>query len=131
MDYADIPEKGNCFPAAFHLAEEHIRSCPDIEPLLRIVHAEVDCQHREDVPAHGHAYVTIEHPHLDPRFPKLATAHDSSLGREIVMPLQVYEDIGNIGEINNKHVYTYEEVLKNLLKHGHYGPWDLETSTGL
>jgi hypothetical protein len=56
---------------------------------------------------------------------------DTSNGRCCVLPKQVYYGIGKIDQINNLHVYTADEVIEKLLYLRTYGPWDLETSTGL
>jgi hypothetical protein len=34
-------------------------------------------------------------------------------------------------EVGNWHEYTMKEAARLMLETGVYGPWDLETSTGL
>ena len=65
---------------------------------------------------------------------------DVSNGRNIRMPKEVYYLLGRIGspetarfgiEAGNLHKYTWEEAREKILQHEHWGPWDLETETGL
>jgi hypothetical protein len=56
---------------------------------------------------------------------------DQSNGRDLRLPRMFYYAMGQIEDIGNYHEYTPEEVLENLRKYKHYGPWDLKTSSGL
>ena len=47
---------------------------------------------------------------------------DASTKPVTVMPKKIYYALGKIKESENV-VYTLEETQKNILKHGHYGPW--------
>jgi len=133
-DSPDIPEearKGDCYEAAFRFMGTVIQEgATDDMPQhvidsMRLVHAEVMGQGRLDGVKFGHAYVVATLPH------GLDFAYDYSNGQSISIPLGMYEKIGDIDRINNRHTYTYEEACKQMLRHMHYGPWDLETSTGL
>ena len=39
--------------------------------------------------------------------------------------------LGQIDYIGNTIEYTWEEARKNILEHEHWGPWGLETESGL
>ena len=47
------------------------------------------------------------------------------------MPRDAYEALGKINEIGNFREYEWKEVRRKMVEYEHYGPWDLETSTGL
>ena len=47
------------------------------------------------------------------------------------MPAPVYYALGRIEYLDNIHEYDYDEMLRRALEYEHYGPWDLQTSTGL
>ena len=57
------------------------------------------------------------------------TVIDKSNGRNLKMPRAFYYALGRIGD--NVHVYKPEEFSKKINQYGHWGPWDLRTSTGL
>lgn len=124
---------GDCFEAAAHFAWtlSSMSKASGVVfhdgDLIHIVHAEVDCRHRPDVPPHGHAYVTVR----SGKYPDFAMAFDLSNGQKVMLPVATYERLGHIDEIGNVHRYTLEEANRKMLEHGHYGPWDLVTSTGL
>ena len=48
-----------------------------------------------------------------------------------MLPREAYESMGKIDEIGNYHEYAWRDARKMMIEHEHYGPWDLETSTGL
>lgn len=56
---------------------------------------------------------------------------DMSNGRDLKLPRFIYYAIGGIEEIDNYYEYTQQEAAKKMLEFGHYGPWDLKTSSGL
>lgn len=87
-----------------------------------VVHAEVMGQGPLEGTSFGHAFV------IDTASD---TVIDQSNGRDIRLPRMIYYAIGAIEEIGNYHEYTPEEVMENLIKYKHYGPWDLKTSSGL
>lgn len=55
--------------------------------------------------------------------PTIEIALDKSNGKELEIPAPVYY---LIGKINSEEVkkYNKEEIRKNILKHGHWGPWE-------
>ena len=87
---------------------------------LRLVHAEVAGQGPLAGVTFGHAWV------LDGD-----TVIDRSNGRDVVMPRQLYYALGHVDEIANEYVYSWSETRDKLREFEHYGPWDLETATGL
>jgi hypothetical protein len=110
---------GDCYEAAvqFVMSECMFGDCPYI-----IVHAEVAGQGPLDGVQYGHAYVVDT---------TTDTVIDRSNGGNIRMPRAVYEAIGNIKRIDNFFEYEWREAKRNLVLYRHYGPWDLETSSGL
>ena len=112
--------QGECYEAAVNFVMEQCLfggSCP-----FSIVHAEVAGQGPLEGINFGHAYV------VDARSD---TVIDRSNGRNVTMPREAYEALGGIKEINNYHEYDWRTARKMMVSHEHYGPWDLETSTGL
>jgi len=87
---------------------------------LILVHGEVAGQGPLEGVNFGHAWV------LDGN-----TVIDNSNGRNLRMPKSAYYALGKIDEINNFHEYDVETARHMLLRFKTYGPWDLETSTGL
>jgi len=57
------------------------------------------------------------------------TVIDTSNGRHLVLPRAVYYKVGGIG--SNVYRYTVAEARAKLVSTRVYGPWDLQTSTGL
>jgi hypothetical protein len=53
---------------------------------------------------------------------------DVSNGRHLRIPKPVYYAMGKVG--SNVHRYSFEEFREKISEHGHWGPWDLRTSTG-
>ena len=60
-----------------------------------------------------------------------STVIDKSNGRDLAMPMQVYYAVGQIDRIDNVIEYPWEEARTKILDYGHWGPWDLETESGL
>jgi hypothetical protein len=87
---------------------------------LRLVHGEVTGQGPLEGVNYGHAWVEDGN-----------TVIDMSNGRAVRMPKAAYYALGNIEANDNMHKYTASEFRRNVLKHEHWGPWDLRTSTGL
>ena len=111
---------GDCYEAAVNFIMSKCMfgpSCP-----FSIVHAEVAGQGPLEGTSFGHAYV------VDTRN---GVAIDTSNGRNVMLPRQAYEAMGKIDDIGNYHEYTWREARKKMIDYEHYGPWDLETSTGL
>lgn len=114
-------DAGDCYTAACqHMLALHAQGLSD-EFIL--VHGEVIGQGPLDGIRHGHAWLV----HVESDM-----VVDTSNGRRIELPAEVYERIGRHDETGrNRHEYTHAQMIKKMLASGHYGPWDLKTSTGL
>lgn len=109
--------KGNCYQAAADLLLFlGIKQSTDG---YFLVHGEVTGQGKVAGVRFGHAWVEDDQ-----------TVYDYSNGRNIKMPKILYYAIGNIDE-RKVYKYTRDEAIDKMVKSGHYGPWDLVTSTGL
>lgn len=116
---------GDCYEAAgrYMLDNCHRKN-------LILVHAEVTGQGRIDGVKYGHAFI------LDGN-----TVIDVSNGNNIRMEKMVYFLLGKIGQYDlktkdvdtskaNMHTYTCDQFREKISRHEHWGPWDLQTSTG-
>ncbi|MEO2157784.1 MAG: hypothetical protein ABGX31_00440, partial [bacterium] len=56
---------------------------------------------------------------------------DKSNGRDMQLPAVVYYAVGQIDYLDNVVKYPWSEARKKILDYEHWGPWDLETSSGL
>jgi hypothetical protein len=122
---------GDCYEAAAKYMMEYgtlggsLLRLPGEEgnPDLILIHGEVTGQGPIAGVKYGHAWV--EDGDL---------VIDTSNGRNLRMPKVLYYALAQIDHRpahQNIHRYTAEEARKLLVKHGHYGPWDLKTSSGL
>lgn len=110
-----------CYEANFKLLRTLKReSPPQFMSEVRLVHAE--CRDDIEGTRFGHAYVTVV------ALNGMVIAHDYSNGRKRCLPVEDYEALGGITEV---HRYTYEEAATRAAETGHFGPWDLKTSSGL
>ena len=110
---------GDCYEAAGqHMMKECTFGNDDCDLIL--VHGEVMGQGAIAGIPFGHAWV------LDS-----GTVIDKSNGRDLSIPMQVYYAIGQIDRIDNVIEYSWEEARTKILDYGHWGPWDLETESGL
>ena len=51
---------------------------------------------------------------------------DNSNGRNVVIRKEQYYPLGGVVEEAGAYAtYNKEDTMINMLKHGHYGPWDL------
>ena len=108
---------GDCYEAAGkYIMDKCLFAGPNCDLIL--VHAEVTGQGPIQGLKHGHAFV------LDGD-----TVIDRSNGRDVRLPKQVYYNLGNIGD--NLHEYTFKEFRRKVTEYRHWGPWDLETESGL
>ena len=105
---------GDCYEAAGRYIMDNFDS------QLQLVHGEVSGQGAMEGTTFGHAWV------LDGD-----TVIDKSNGRDLRVPKVVYYALGGIDRIDNLHVYSREQALDRMLKHKHFGPWDLKTRSGL
>lgn len=112
---------GNCYESAVSfMLEHHLRGDA---ARYRLVHAEIVGQGPLEGVRYGHAWVVdvVE-----------GVAIDNSNGNSIRWPVAVYESVARVAEAgNNKHEYEWAAVREKLLEYGHYGPWDLVSSSGL
>lgn len=114
-----MAQLGDCYEAAINFIMSKCMfgpSCP-----YKVIHAEVAGQGPLDGISFGHAYV------VDTRN---NTAIDTSNGKNVMLPRPDYEAMGKIDEIGNYHEYDWRTARKMMIEHEHYGPWELETSTG-
>jgi len=99
---------------------------------LVLVHGEVSGQGSLEGVRYGHAWVEDGD-----------TVIDQSNGRDLRVPKVFYYTLGQISSETfddegyspmggqNVHKYTWEEAREKIIESEHWGPWDLETSTGL
>jgi hypothetical protein len=111
---------GDCYEAAgrFMMLKGMLAKDPT---RYRLVHAEVAGQGGLEGVTYGHGFVVDT---------EAQTVIDKSNGRDLELPVLLYYTLGKIDEIGNIHEYTYSEMAKKITRHGHWGPWDLETSSG-
>ena len=110
---------GDCYEAAGRYIMDQCMLGRDDCGLV-LVHGEVAGQGSLQGITYGHAWV------LDN-----GTVIDKSNGRDLHMPQAFYYAIGGINNIGNVHEYTWDEARKYILQYEHWGPWDLETTSGL
>lgn len=116
----DMEALGDCYAAAGRFIMG--KSFTEEEDRYILVHAEVAGQGALDGTNFGHAFVIDTLQDL---------VIDKSNGGNTILPARLYYRIGQIGEINNFYEYTYDEAARKMSEFKHFGPWDLETSTGL
>ena len=109
---------GDCYEASGKYIMDECMFGDDCNLLL--VHGEVAGQGALEGFTYGHAWV------LDGDL-----VIDRSNGRFLEMPKQLYYTLGQIDHIDNMHVYPWKEARKKILEFEHWGPWDLETGSGL
>ena len=108
------PATGDCYEAAGRYIMDNY------DPNLRLVHGEVAGQGPLEGTTFGHAWI------LDGDM-----VIDRSNGRDIRVPKVVYYAMGAVDQINNVHEYTQKQALQQMVRHEHFGPWDLKTRSGL
>jgi len=110
---------GDCYEAAvnFVMAECSFGDADDCD--FTIVHGEVAGQGPLEGYTFGHAWVL-----------KDGMVIDRSNGRDVQMPKKLYYALGQIDRINNVWEYPWRQARNMILNYEHYGPWDLETSSG-
>ena len=125
---------GDCYEAA---GKYMVENCMVADCNLVLVHGEVAGQGPLEGVTYGHAWVEDG-----------GTVIDKSNGRDIQMSKVLYYTLGNIAGIDmskwgqpeagmdvftggNLHKYTWEDAREKILNYEHWGPWDLETESGL
>jgi len=122
-----VPEGfGDCYFAAAKLMEALKDSGENMEK-YRLVHGEATML---DGTKFGHAWVE----RTDPESVMVLDSTDS-IESTNELPKEIYYNIMQIytamSHNSNTHSYTYEEMNEKLVSHKHFGPWDLQTETGL
>ena len=122
-----MKKTGDCYEAAAKIIIAHLSPlAPNplgerklSKPIL--VHAEVSGQGPLEGVRYGHAWVENGQ-----------TVFDYSNGGSLRMPKSLYYRIGEDQIVEPKYyTYTPEEARRMLLRFKTYGPWELETETGL
>jgi hypothetical protein len=103
---------GDCFEAAAKLLLEVGSDA------LKLVHGEVTGQGPIEGLRYGHAWVEAGDWVLD-----------HSNGKELCVPREVYYRVGEIAD--NRHEYDLKTARHLMMETGHFGPWDLQTESGL
>ena len=111
--------KGNCYEAAGQHMMLKCQFSGDCSDFI-LVHGEVMGQGDLAGVTFGHAWVESN-----------GNVIDKSNGRNLNVPTQLYYAIGNIDSIGNVIKYSWDEARQKILEFEHWGPWDLETSSGL
>ena len=109
---------GDCFEAngKFFMSEALFGA----DSSMRLVHGEVTGQGALEGVNYGHCWIEDG-----------GSVIDVSNGRNIKMSKDDYYERGSIATNNNMHKYGPRDFQKKILKHEHWGPWNLKTSTGL
>ena len=107
---------GDCYEAAGkHMFENCAAGCD-----LTLVHGEVAGQGALEGMTYGHAWV------LDG-----GTVIDRSNGRNLQLPQAIYYALGQIDQIGNIVQYSWPDAREKIVEYEHWGPWELETESGL
>ncbi len=108
---------GDCYEAAGkYMMDNCMFGCSN----MILVHGEVMGQGALAGTTFGHAWVLNG-----------GTVVDMSNGRNLQLPQEVYYALGQVDRIGNIYEYTWEEARQLIVDFEHWGPWDLETSSGL
>ena len=116
MSWMHILKAGQCYSLAF----QHMLDNPDD----KLVHAEVTGTGGSvgKGTKYGHAFIL--------KAPTFEVVYD--VCQKTPMPKEFYYRLGSSQEGEpHEYIYTLEEMVKKSLEHGHYGPWDLQTTSGL
>ena len=89
-------------------------------PNLRLVHGEVMGQGELQGISYGHCWCEDGGEVLD-----------FSNGRDIKIDKRVYYALGQIDRLSNIHIYDQPTFSEMISTHGHCGPGELKTKTGL
>ena len=109
---------GDCYQAAGRYMMDRCLVNDDCDLIL--VHGEVAGQGPLEGLTLGHAWV------LD-----RGMVIDKANGKDLQVPQPLYYAIGQIDLIGNTIEYTWDEARKKITEYKHWGPWDLETESGL
>ena len=123
MSWMDILKAGQCYS----LAVEYMfggNEIPTSSTDDKLVHAEVTGQSGSSVEGtkYGHAFIL--------KAPSFEEVYD--VCQKVTLPKDFYYRMGNIQEGEpHEYIYTFNEMMEKLTEHMHYGPWDLQTTSGL
>ncbi len=109
---------GDCYRAAGQYMMDNCISSKDCNLIL--VHGEVAGQGSLDGMTFGHAWIVDKEMVID-----------RSNGRNIQLPQPIYYALGHINDIGNIHEYSWAEAHQYMMTYEHWGPWELETESGL
>jgi hypothetical protein len=112
----DLNSGGDCYEANGRYFMDNTYRDSD----LRLVHGEVMGQGELQGISYGHCWCE-----------KGDEVLDFSNGREIRIEKRIYYLLGRIYRLDNTHVYDLESFNENIEEFQHWGPWELETKTGL
>ena len=112
---SEASDNGDCFEVAAN-ARGGFKRGGDVTP-VKMVHAYVRGQGALEGRRFSHGFNLLTDD----------VVQDNSNGNEIVMRREQYYEIGGINpkEKGAYKEYTKKETMAALVKHGHYGPWDL------
>tara|TARA_R110000737_G_scaffold224319_3_gene239307 strand:+ start:60 stop:521 length:462 start_codon:yes stop_codon:yes gene_type:complete len=115
--YITESKMGDCFEVAANAMMDFRK---EENSSLRMVHAYVQGQGSLEGRRFAHGFNLISND----------VVMDNSNGNEIVMRRKQYYELGKINpkEKGAYKEYTKKETLAALVKHKHYGPWDLKDS---
>lgn len=120
---------GNCYDAAVTLAmnaeELGLRN-------VRIIQATVMGRGKLEGVRFGHSWIEadaqgLNHPDAQGEV-IFRNAYDWSSGNSVVMPDALYRHLGQVADV---HEYTVEEAISEMVRTGHYGPWEPAPMVGL
>ena len=127
---------GDCYEASLNYIQQLALEGRDMTKFF-LIHAEVlgNAGDMEGI-QFGHAWVEEDRMIpvsflLQEKLLAVRYAHDRANGKEVCIPAKIYRGLGNVEKIGNIHEYTYEKALDTAMAFGTYGPWDLQTCTGL
>ena len=123
----DMDDRGDCFEAAGKLMMDLSMAGEDMSD-VRLVHGEVIGEGPVEGIKFGHAWVEKLN-ELPEGFGKMEWVLDYSNGGKTEMPKALYYCLGKIAA--NTHHYTYPEMSSKCTEVENWGPWDLETESGL
>jgi uncharacterized membrane protein (UPF0127 family) len=115
----EVPEaRGDCYESAGQYMMGQCSLGNDDCDLV-LVHGEVMGQGPVEGIPFGHAWVE-----------KGGVVIDKSNGRDLQIPASFYYSIGKIDYLDNVIKYPWSEARSKIMEYQHWGPWDLETSSG-
>ena len=123
---------GDSFPAAWRWMKRYEDTDPERD--LYVVHAEVRGQGSLEGVQFAHAFVLYLPRGVEPSDENIlyqGEVVDPANGKTIRMPAAFYFTLAGIFDIGNFHIYDALKAMSLAGRTGHYGPWDLETSSGL